>query len=1173
MNPLKTTLKLFIAVITFSVGISLTSAADVTYTVDNNSDTSGQACTSAAGDCSFRSAIENANNYPNSTDNIIIQFDSSLMGQTLYLLSPLTITHSNISIIGLGPDNFTIDLSSFVGGYSAVFDVTGSNSSSLISNISVSGLNLTNIVIDDNPHSNIFSMKYVDNITVDNVKFGPSSRDVVYIGQYSSNVIIENSELFSADVQEDTNGYQEGIISSYFCDIVGDPAYDFYAPENAGLRDCLMENVQILNNEFYDANQGVDIIIAGGFNVTISGNTFNDKVSATGIQGDYIVFNNTFNGDSYLDLSRLTIGYGSSGDFFIYDQDVTISDNVFNGTYIDFIVSNTADSLTIIGNTIENGYIQLEGSINGDLLIEENTISNTTSSAVINVALATVSAVDIINNIIDTAENNGIYIGNGASGTASVDDINISGNTISSISGNAVEIGEDFYLNNSLFITDNTITNVDGVAVYIAPNSLVDNDSITSEIENNELSLISGYGFYIAEDSWNSVFSGNSVTDLVSTQTVQYESSLTLLSYNGIDYINYIFGGDNILLYQNSDGSVFQPIATNNALVDASVISDAQIADGFMAILFSGNFGAGFVYVTSLVPKNAYSISDLTSCNAFMGARGTCEAFKFDYFNYDVGTEEFTWTGLSGFETAGGTVDFATGYSGPAYLNKQASLFSSAYYIATSDNTFTNETLENVDYGFIFSGTSAEDNYVYDSVIDFVVSSVVQEGTDATDTNYFYNTTFGGYAGLDIQSGIIEAYIDVQLQAYDQSGVPVEGAAVQAEDSEGIITDLGTTNSSGITGVYTLPIFVADSTGLVTDYNPYSVTITHDEFVDRNIQLLDFTEKDQEITFGYGPVFGGITVNSYTAESVMPNQATGSFSLNFTVGDAIDGVGIPVGGHILITLPDNFTMNDIANLIPNITLFTDDDTDISGNISSASLTNNVIDISITNQDIDKESVIILSVDNTVLDLNPALSGQYALEITTTDELGATLDTGYKLLDINNNVGLTVTVQEALIMTISNSLVNLIADPSVANGEDYSQKTEIIVSTNAKNGYRIQAKLQDSEGEAALKGDYGLISSGDAKSAENVFGYIAYNNIGLNELAKTIEELKLDANPVASFSNSSTALSLYNGTSNAIGLDNLTQAQKHTIYYVLNIDYITPAGLYSGVITFTAMPSF
>jgi hypothetical protein len=310
--------------------------------------------------------------------------------------------------------------------------------------------------------------------------------------------------------------------------------------------------------------------------------------------------------------------------------------------------------------------------------------------------------------------------------------------------------------------------------------------------------------------------------------------------------------------------------------------------------------------------------------------------------------------------------------------------------------------------------------------------------------------------------------------------------------------------------------------------------------------------------------------DSWTAENYAIGGSTGWAEFTFTPPQ-----DIPTGGRIMFMIPDEFSMIADADLTDDITTFTADGVDVTGNINTATLTTatgNIININLGTA-IDRDEEIILRFDSSIFGTNPSEAGQYAIAISTHNSEGTTVDYGYAMANISNTADVTLAVQEAIIVTLDGTSINLNVDPSVNDGKDFSQKSVLEGKTNAQGGYRIQAKLADgNDGSTAqlYNSDTGdFINTGNALNDENRLGYIGYNA----SETKTQAQLESDASSAASFGNSAGDLLTYEGAGSYVETLDVTNSQYHTIYYTLNVDYLTPAGDYTGTITYTAVPSF
>jgi len=312
--------------------------------------------------------------------------------------------------------------------------------------------------------------------------------------------------------------------------------------------------------------------------------------------------------------------------------------------------------------------------------------------------------------------------------------------------------------------------------------------------------------------------------------------------------------------------------------------------------------------------------------------------------------------------------------------------------------------------------------------------------------------------------------------------------------------------------------------------------------------------------------FSTAAANEFTGTASLDTSATGASVIQtivFTPASALAD-----SDTIVLTYPDSsfgfasLAASDVSAVQTSATF----------GAETISSTTGTISIPVTTAG---TGAITITVGATNKMTNPSAEGQYSIHIAT--KTGDVVDqTGYALAAIANTVSVTATVAEALILTLGTTSVNLNVDPSVNGGEDFSQKTVLTAKTNAAAGYKIQAKLAGAEvaGSAQLDGtDTGNTSSlatGDARTLENRIGYIAYNS----DATKTQAQLESDATNAQSFAATTAAnLTLYDGTADGVQYSVPTNEQDHTVYYALNVDYLTPAGTYEGTITYVALPTF
>jgi hypothetical protein len=292
------------------------------------------------------------------------------------------------------------------------------------------------------------------------------------------------------------------------------------------------------------------------------------------------------------------------------------------------------------------------------------------------------------------------------------------------------------------------------------------------------------------------------------------------------------------------------------------------------------------------------------------------------------------------------------------------------------------------------------------------------------------------------------------------------------------------------------------------------------------------------------------------------NETTGTVDFNFEIGQEV-----PSSGQVVIMVPDDFIADDTADILSSLNTFTEDTTDQGGGINdslakiqSAQIIDNIITLTLTSTDtLSPGAEITVGFDAGVIDTNPSLPGQYAFGLHTKDSTGLVLDTGWALSEVDDDISIRAIVQEALILTVGNNQVNLTVDPSVNGGRDISQYTTLSIATNAPS-YNIETKLLNTN-----------------NSNPSLF-----NPIAGTEIASLIHAAALDNENYFGYSLNTplTSTTFADKSFNALGTnlfeaaeDGLTNEDLFTIYYDLNVDYLTQAGVYEGMIYYTAVPTF
>ena len=154
--------------------------------------------------------------------------------------------------------------------------------------------------------------------------------------------------------------------------------------------------------------------------------------------------------------------------------------------------------------------------------------------------------------------------------------------------------------------------------------------------------------------------------------------------------------------------------------------------------------------------------------------------------------------------------------------------------------------------------------------------------------------------------------------------------------------------------------------------------------------------------------------------------------------------------------------------------------------------------------------------------------------------------GYGLIEINNDPIINFLIEDAIILNLNDTSLNLNVDPSVNNGQDISESTIITVATNAANGYIVYEKLKSAL--TSVEHPEIMIPSTGSIPADNYFGY----NLTATGSATTL----FHNSPAVVGSGSST-----------------TSGTNWPIYYDLKVNYLKPAGIYKAEIEYTVSPSF
>ncbi len=304
--------------------------------------------------------------------------------------------------------------------------------------------------------------------------------------------------------------------------------------------------------------------------------------------------------------------------------------------------------------------------------------------------------------------------------------------------------------------------------------------------------------------------------------------------------------------------------------------------------------------------------------------------------------------------------------------------------------------------------------------------------------------------------------------------------------------------------------------------------------------------------------------NEFTGTVTAPTDGTpGSTNtaITFTFGTATDALA--AGDKIVITVPTDFG-NFAAITAADVSFTT---ADLSINNATAE-TFNTTQRTITYvlggaESATAAEVVTVTIGATNFLTFPAISGQYALHISTKNTSDIVQETGYATVNIDTTVSVTAIVAEALIMTINSTALNLNADPSVNNGQDATQSTVLSIASNAYGGFLITASLTDGATANQLLGANNGAALTSAGATDNYFKFTSTTPIGGNGNLS-------DGGIVSTNTPFAGATTVY--TAAGAGAD-LVNDGDVAVAYDFNVDYTTPADTYSGTITYTATPTF
>lgn len=331
-------------------------------------------------------------------------------------------------------------------------------------------------------------------------------------------------------------------ISGFTITSAGNDAIYGVDPQSLEVSFCTIENtttfaiqasfssdasISLINNQFSNNINGVNLTLNGTSTLDISDNTFKNQSSTSNSPIEIISNNNVLTAhiennviDSNIKGSIYTsINSVVNANFTVVNNTITNNGTGSAGAQIgsSFVISASGTtsncSITLENNTFsQNGsnslYLDTSGAItNLDITASSNTMSNNGGSGLV---LAT--PVDVLtfvanNNTISTNNDNGIAVI--ASGTTTTGNITISNNTITDLGNgsNGIAVNQDFSTL-TLSILNNTIDNCEGSGfVSYAPTGI---NTFTFNASGNTISnsqnLSSNLGGGISLDQFSTLY-------------------------------------------------------------------------------------------------------------------------------------------------------------------------------------------------------------------------------------------------------------------------------------------------------------------------------------------------------------------------------------------------------------------------------------------------------------------------------------------------------------------------------------------------------------------------------------------------------------------------------------------------------------------------------------------
>lgn len=226
----------------------------------------------------------------------------------------------------------------------------------------------------------------------------------------------------------------------------------------------------------------------------------------------------------------------------------------------------------------------------------------------------------------------------------------------------------------------------------------------------------------------------------------QYLASRSPLSWNGNDY------GNVHVLSPDSEGGT-------SVTQDDTPIPNVDGTGNYHVALSDIN-GQNFTYV---IHEMFLPTADCAGFDAFLagvGATGSCDNFKADYLTGNGVGEDYTFTGLSGFENAG-TVVVTTGGTDPPYLRYDAGGDGGGYVASNSPLSYGGVDYDDPQFGGTQPGVfylAADDTHdpVFVEADDTPIPAIGADGNPRDVDAGLIQVDGGAHVTIYADSGLVE---------------------------------------------------------------------------------------------------------------------------------------------------------------------------------------------------------------------------------------------------------------------------------------------------------------------------------------------------------------------------------------------------------------------------------